>query len=180
MTETLTRTRWQLDTAHTQVEVAVKHMMVTTVRAHFASTSGRIEGSLDDPTGARISMAIQANSIDSRNEQRDAHLKSADFLDVEKFPTITFESTRIEQVSKNHFHVYGDLTIRDVTKEVELDTAVNGTTKNPYGQEVVGITAETVITRQEWGLTWNMALESGGVLVGNTAKISIEAEAIKE
>jgi len=177
---TKTRTSWTFDPAHTQVEFSVKHMMVTTVRGHFADVSGRILGEIDDPTNAQVDVTIQAASIETRNQDRETHLKSADFLDVEKYPTITFKSKQIQQVSKNHFHVYGDLTIKGVTKEVELDAAINGVGKSPWGQEVVGITAETVLTRQDYGLTWNVALESGGVLVGNTVKVSAEIEAIKQ
>ncbi|HZS93207.1 MAG TPA: YceI family protein [Chloroflexota bacterium] len=176
---TKTKTTWTFDPAHTQVEFSTKHMMVTTVRGHFADVSGKIVGDLEDPTDAQVEVEIKTASIDTRNQQREDHLKSADFLDVEKYPTITFKSKQIQQVSKNHFHVYGDLTIKGVTKEVELDAAVNGVGKTPYGQEIVGITAETVLTRQDWGLTWNVALESGGVLVGNTVKVLAEVEAIK-
>lgn len=179
-TQTQTRTQWAFDPSHTLVEFGVKHMMVTTVKGRFADVNGTIEGSLEDPTDARVEVTISAASIDTRNEQREQHLKSADFLDVENYPEITFKSTRIEPESKNHFKVYGDLTIKGVTREVELDAAVNGVGKTPYGQEIVGITAETIITREDFGLTWNVALETGGVLVGNTAKVSIEIEAIKQ
>ena len=178
--QTTTRTVWKFDPAHTSVEFAVKHMMVTTVKGRFPDVEGTIIGSLEDPTDAQVEVTIKADSIDTRNDQRDAHLKSADFLDVENYPTITFKSTRIEQISENHFRLVGDLTIRGITREVELDAAVNGAGKTPFGTEVVGITAETIITRQDFGLTWNVALETGGVLVGNTAKISIEVEAVKQ
>jgi polyisoprenoid-binding protein YceI len=174
------QTVWAVDPAHTLVEFSVKHMMVTTVKGRFSDVEGTITGSLDNPTEAQVEVTIKADSIDTRNEQRDGHLKSPDFLEVEKYPTITFKSNRIEQISKEHYKVLGELTIKDVTKEVELDAAVNGVGKTPFGTEIVGISAETIITRQDFGLTWNVALETGGVLVGNTAKISIEVEAVKQ
>jgi polyisoprenoid-binding protein YceI len=179
-TATQTQTVWAVDPAHTLVEFSVKHMMVTTVKGRFSDVEGTITGSLDNPTQAQVEVTIKADSIDTRNEQRDGHLKSGDFLEVEKYPTITFKSNRIEQVSKDHYKVLGELTIKDVTKEVELDAAVNGVGKTPFGTEIVGITADTIITRQDFGLSWNVALETGGVLVGNTAKISIEVEAVKQ
>lgn len=171
---------WAFDPAHTMIEFSIKHMMFTTVRGRFNEFHGTIAGSTDDPRGATCDVTIQATSIDTGNEQRDQHLRSADFLDVETYPTITFKTTRVEEKSENHFSVFGDLTIRDQTKEVELDVALNGIGQSPWGQKVASFTAETIITRQDWGLTWNVALEQGGVLVGNTAKISIEIEAIPQ
>jgi polyisoprenoid-binding protein YceI len=171
---------WAFDPAHTLIEFSIKHMMFTTVRGRFNQFHGTITGSPDDPKDARCEVTIQAASIDTGNEQRDQHLRSADFLDVEKYPTITFKTTRVEEKSENHFSVYGDLTIRDQTREVELDVALNGIGQSPWGQKVASFSAETIITRQDWGLTWNVALEQGGVLVGNTAKINIEIEAIPQ
>lgn len=175
-----TGTIWKFDPSHTSIDFAVKHMMVSTVRGRFTEVEGTIYGDSEDPTNARAEVTINAASIDTRNDQREAHLKSADFLDVENYPTITFRSTRVEALSHDHFRVVGDLTIRNTTKEVELDVAVNGVGKSPYGQEVIGLSAETILTRSDWGLNWNVALEAGGVLVGNTAKVSIEIEAIKQ
>jgi polyisoprenoid-binding protein YceI len=171
---------WAFDPAHTLIEFSIKHMMFTTVRGRFNEFEGRITGSPDDPAGATCEVTIQAASINTGNEQRDQHLRSADFLDVEEYPTIAFKSTRVEQKSENHFSVFGDLTIRDQTREVEMDVALNGIGQSPWGQKVASFSAETIITRQDWGLTWNVALEQGGVLVGNTAKISIEIEAIPQ
>jgi polyisoprenoid-binding protein YceI len=171
---------WEFDPAHTLIEFSIKHMMFTTVRGRFNQFHGTITGSTDDPKGATCEVTIGAASIDTGNEQRDQHLRSADFLDVEKYPTITFKSTRVEEKSENHFSVFGDLTIRDATREVELDVALNGIGQSPWGQRVASFSAETIITRQDWGLTWNVALEQGGVLVGNTAKINIEIEAIPQ
>ena len=171
---------WGFDPAHTLIEFSIKHMMFTTVRGRFNQFEGSIVGNPDDPRSATCKVTIQAASIDTGNEQRDQHLRSADFLDVEKYPVITFETTRVEPKSKDHFSVFGDLTIRDQTREVEMDVALNGIGQSPWGQKVASFTAETIITRQDWGLTWNVALEQGGVLVGNTAKINIEIEAIPQ
>lgn len=178
--QTATQTVWKFDQAHTSIEFAVKHMMVSTVRGRFTDFDGTIYGDPNDPENARVEVTIRADSIDTRNDQREAHLKSADFLDVEQYPEITFRSTRVERVSKDHFKVVGDLSIRGTTKEVELDVALNGVGKSPYGQQVVGLSAETILTRSDWGLNWNVALEAGGVLVGNTARINIEVEAVKQ
>lgn len=179
-TQQQTRTVWEFDQAHTLIEFAVKHMMVSTVKGRFADFEGRIYGSPENPTQARVEARIKADSLDTRNEQRDAHLKSADFLDTEQHPYITFKSTKIEETGKNVYLVRGDLTIRDVTREIELEASVNGVGKSPFGTEVVGITATTVLSRQEWGLTWNVALETGGVLVGDTARVTVEIEAVKQ
>lgn len=171
---------WAFDPAHTLIEFSIKHMMFTTVRGRFNQFHGTISGDPDNPKSATCEVTIQASSIDTGNADRDTHLRSADFLDVEKYPEITFKSTRVEQKSENHFSVFGDLTIRDQTKEVELDVALNGIGQSPWGQKVASFSAETIITRQDWGLTWNVALEQGGVLVGNTAKVNIEIEAIPQ
>ena len=179
-TATATGTVWAIDPAHTSVEFAVKHMMVSTVKGRFSDVAGTITGNIDHPAGAQVEVTIAANSIDTRNEQRDAHLRSADFLDAEQYPQITFTSKKIEERNKNSYLVRGDLTIRGTTKEVELEASVNGVGKSPYGTEVVGITASTVLSRQEWGLTWNVALETGGVLVGDALRVNIEVEAVRQ
>jgi polyisoprenoid-binding protein YceI len=175
-----TGTIWKFDPIHTSIEFGVKHMMITTVKGRFTEFDGTIYGNEDDPTNARCEVNIKAASIDTRNEQRDAHLRSADFLDAENYPDITFKSTRIEKVSDTHFRVFGDLTIRGTTREVEIETALEGTGKSPYGMEIAGLTANTIVTREDFGLTWNVALETGGVMVGNTLKVNIEIEAIKQ
>lgn len=179
-TQPQTQTVWKFDPAHTLIEFGVKHMMVSTVKGRFNEFEGTIYGDPSDPTNSRVEVRINPASIDTRNEQRDGHLKSADFLDVENYPEITFKSTRIEEQDKNIYKVYGDLTIHGVTKEIELEASINGVGKSPYGHQVVGITVETLLSREEWGLKWNVALEAGGVMVGNTLKVSIEVEAIKQ
>ena len=172
-------TIWELDPAHTLVEFSAKHMMITTVKGRFVDVSGTIHADESNPSRSRVEATIQAASIDTRTEQRDQHLKSADFLDVEHYPTITFKSTRVESIDKEHFRVTGDLTIHGTTRPVTLDTTFEGREKDPWGGERAGFSATTKIDRREFGLTWNQALETGGVLVGNEIKISIEVEAVK-
>lgn len=179
-TLTATRSTWDFDPAHTSVEFKVKHMMITTVKGRFTSVHGRIIGDVEDPTQAEVDVVIDAATVDTRNDQRDAHLRSADFLDVENFPQITFKSTRVERVSDDRVKVTGDLTIRGVTREVTLDVEISGVGKTPFGTEVGGLTATTSINRKDFGLNWNVALEAGGWLVGDEIKVEIDIEAVKQ
>ena len=174
------QTVWTVDPAHTLVEFAIKHMMVTNVKGRFTKFSGTITGDLSDPKDMRVDGQIDAASIDTGNEQRDNHLRSADFFDVEPYPTIDFKSTRVAPHGKDRFTVWGDLTVHGTTREVELDVEFNGLGKNPYGKTVAGFTAETSISRKEWGLTWNVALEQGGWLVADRVKVTIEGQAARE
>jgi polyisoprenoid-binding protein YceI len=177
--QTETRTVWTFDQGHTQVNFKAKHMMVTNVRGQFTGITGKIVGNLDDPTLAEVDVDIDAGTVDTRNEQRDGHLRSADFLDVENFPSITFRSTKIERKDEDEYTAYGDLTIRGVTRPVALDVTINGAGKTPFGTEVVGVSAETTINRKDFGLNWNVALEAGGWLVGDKITIDIEVQAVK-
>jgi polyisoprenoid-binding protein YceI len=171
---------WEIDPKHSLVEFAVKHMMLTTVRGRFKRVNGAIhcpdEG---NPARASVEAKIDAASIDTGDETRDAHLRAADFLDVEHYPTIDFKSTRVEPMSEDQYRVTGDLTIRGVTRVVMLETTYNGRRKNPWGQEVAGFTAETTLNRKDFGLNWNVALEAGGLLVGDKVNVLIEIQAIK-
>ena len=175
-----TPTIWQIDPAHTLIEFAVKHMMFATVKGHFGSVNGTIVEDAADPSRSSVEVEIDAASIDTREEKRDAHLRSPDFLDVQNYPTITFKSSRVERAGQDRLRVVGDLTIHGTTREVVLDTTINGRGTNPFGLEVAGFTAETTINRRDFGLTWNVALEAGGVLVGDTVKILLEVEAVKQ
>jgi len=177
-TSTQTQTTWKIDTTHSSVEFAVKHMMIATVKGRFTDVSGTIEFDEQDPTGGRADITIAAASIDTREAQRDTHLKSADFFDVEKFPTLTFRSTRI-QGTPQEFKMTGDLTIHGVTRPVTLDVTHEGRGKDPWGGERVGYSATGKIKRSDFGLTWNAALETGGFLVGDDVKISLDIELIK-
>lgn len=182
-TKERTRSTWTIDPAHTQVEVAVKHMMITTVRGRFPDVRGTITVDEEDPGSSGVEVTIDAAGIDTRNEDRDAHLRSEDFLDVEEHPEITFRSTTIEGAHDEPgepFRVLGDLTIRGETREVVLDATYEGTGEDPWGGTRAGFSASTEIDRREFGLRWNQALETGGVLVANKVKIELEVQAVRQ
>jgi polyisoprenoid-binding protein YceI len=178
--QTGTTTVWELDPYHTLVEFVGKHMLITTVRGRFSGVRGTVVLDEADPARSSVEVEIDASSLNSGVEYRDNHLKSADFLDVEKFPTITFKSTRVEPESSDRAKVIGDLTIHGVTREVVLDTELTGRGKNPMGKEVVAFDAKTSINRKDFGLNWNMALETGGFLVSDIIKLEIAAEVLKQ
>ena len=176
-------TRWEIDPVHTTVEFSVKHMMFTTVRGRFKGVKGTIEVDEKNPDHSSVNVEIDAVSIDTGAADRDAHLRSADFLDVENHPKITFRSKRVEGAANregDEFRVLGDLDIRGKTIEVALDVTYTGRGKDPWGGERAGANATTDIDRREWGLQWNQALETGGVLVGNKVKIEIDVQAVKQ
>jgi polyisoprenoid-binding protein YceI len=172
-------TTWRIDAAHSHVEFAVKHMMISTVRGRFTDVTGTVQSADDDPAAGLADISIAAASIDTREPQRDAHLRSADFLDVEKFPAITFKSTRIDGITRDGFRLTGNLTIHGVTREAVLDVTAEGRGKDPWGGERAGYSATTKIKRSDYGLLWNQALETGGLLVGDEVKINIDLELIK-
>lgn len=169
-------TNWTVDKSHSTVGFEVKHMMVSKVKGQFIDYTATIDAEkLEDLTAASIAFTFDVNSINTNSEDRDNHLKSADFFDAEKYPTISFQSTNITK-SGDDYKVTGDLTIKDVTKPVTFDVEYGGSGKNPWGVDVYGFEAETKINREEFGLTWNAALETGGVLVGKDIKIKVELE----
>ncbi|HUQ97844.1 MAG TPA: YceI family protein [Gemmatimonadaceae bacterium] len=172
------RTAWKLDPSHTAVEFSAKHLMITTVKGRITDVEGTIYTDEKNPGNSSVEATLKATSIDTRTDQRDNHLRSADFLNVDKYPDIKFRSTRIEG-DKEHFKLTGELTIRDVTRDITLDVQYEGQTKDPWGGTRVGFSATGKIDRREWGLTWNQALETGGVVVGNDIKINIEVEAVR-
>ena len=176
---TSTPTTWAIDAAHTNVEFSVRHLMIATVKGRFAQVSGTVVLDEANPARAEVDVTIDAASIDTRVEQRDAHLRSADFFDVEQFPTITFKSRRVTDVDGDQLKLVGDLTIRGVTKEVVLDVTSQGRQTDPWGGERAGFELTGKIKRSDFGLTWNQALEAGGVMVGDDIKISIDAELVK-
>lgn len=182
MSETATpaagATTWKIDPAHSSIEFAVKHMMFTTVKGRFTDAGGTIQFDPKNPTGGHADITIGTASIDTREAQRDAHLKSVDFFDVENFAAITFKSTRIEGTSKS-FRMSGDLTIHGVTKPVTLDVTYEGSGKDPWGGERAGYSATGKLNRKDFGLTWNAALETGGFLVGDEVKLSLDVQLIK-
>jgi polyisoprenoid-binding protein YceI len=173
-------TTWQVDPAHTHVEFAVKHLMISTVRGRFSDVAGTVIVAGDDFSRAQIEATVDVAGIDTHEPQRDGHLKSPDFFDVEKYPTMTFRSRNVEQTSldANQFRLVGDLTLHGVTKEVHLDATLEGLTKDPYGNNRAGFSATGKINRKDFGLGWNQLLETGGVVVGDEVKISIDAEIV--
>ena len=171
---------WSIDAAHSHVEFAVKHLMIATVKGRFGGVTGTVRTDESDPSKGQVDVEIDAASIDTREAQRDAHLKSADFFDVEKFPKLTFKSTRIEGVAGDSFKLTGDLTIHGVTRPVTLDVTSEGRGKDPWGGERAGFSATGKIKRSEFGLTWNQVLETGGFVVGDDIKISLDVELVKK
>ena len=169
-------TPYQIDPSHSGVQFAVKHMVVTNVKGDFGEFAGTIHFNQKDVTKSAVEVTIQAASIDTGNEKRDNHLRSPDFLAVEQFPTITFKSTSVKKAD-NGFVAVGDLTIRGVTKTVEIPFEVAGPLKNPWGQEVIGATGALTINRMDFGAKWNKALEAGGVLVSEDVRIELNVEA---
>lgn len=179
MTTQIAVSTWNIDAAHSTAEFAVKHMMVSTVKGQFGKLQGSIEGDVTSPLGASVTASIDVSSITTNEPQRDAHLRSDDFFNAEKFPTIAFASKRVERVDDENYRVVGDLTIRDITKEVVLATEFGGQVRDPYGNDRVGFTATTQVNRKEFGLNWNGLLETGGVLVGDKVKITLNIEAVR-
>ena len=167
---------YDLDVAHTTVEFVARHLMISKVRGRFADFSGTITVG-ETPADSSVEVTIQAASIETSQSQRDEHLRSADFFDVEQFPTLTFRSTKVERSGKGRWAVTGDLTVRDVTKPVVLDVEFEGANATPWGTQAIGFSASAEVDREEWGLTWNQALETGGVLVGKKASIELAVEA---
>ena len=172
------KTAWKLDPLHSTVEFSAKHLMITNVKGRITDVQGTIYTDEKNLKNSSVEATLNAASIDTRTDQRDQHLRSADFLDVEKYPEIRFRSTGI-QGTKQSFKLTGDLTIRDVTRPITLDVEFEGETKDPWGGERAGFSASGKIDRREFGLTWNQALETGGVVIGNDIKISLEVQAVK-
>ncbi len=178
MTDTATATTvWTIDTSHSVVEFSVKHMMFATTKGRFPDVTGTITLDNDTLSNSSVEVEIGAASIDTHDAKRDEHLRSADFFDVAQFPTLTFRSTKVESAGGSDLKVTGDLTMHGVTREVVLETEFNGQGTNPWGQGVVSYSAHTKVNRKDFGLNWNAALESGGVLVSDDVKIAIEIEA---
>ena len=174
------KTTYKIDPAHSGAHFTVRHMMITNVRGSFKAVNGTVVYDPENPTASSIQAEIDAASISTNDDQRDAHLRSADFLDVEKFPTITYRSTKIERKGEGEWKVTGDLTIHGVTRPVVLDVeGPEAESKDPWGNLRTGASARTKIKRSEFGLTWNAALEAGGLLVGDELKIELELSLIK-
>jgi polyisoprenoid-binding protein YceI len=167
---------WELDRAHTRLGFVARHLMVTKVRGSFGVFGGAITVG-ERPEDSKVEVRVDTASIDTATKDRDNHLRSPDFLDVEKYPEITFRSTKVERVGTNSLQVEGDLTIRDVTHPVVLEAEFEGLTDDPWGNKRIGFTASTEIDREDWGMTWNVALEKGGLLVSKKVQIELDVEA---
>ncbi len=178
MTSQLTeKTSYSIDPAHTTAEFIVRHLMITKVRGRFGAVSGSIELEAGRAVPTSVQATIDATSIDTREPQRDTHLKSPDFFEVEKYPTLEFASTRIEGEGGS-FTIHGDLTIHGVTREVALKAEFEGRTADPWGGQRIGYSASATINRKDFGLAWNAALETGGVMVGDEVRIELEVQAV--
>ena len=175
----MTTNTWNFDLTHSSVNFHVRHLMVSKVHGRFSLWSGSLELDEADLTKSRVEVSIDATSIDTKEEKRDAHLRSPDFFDVEKYPALTFKSTAVEKRSDDELVVTGDLTIHGVTKPVKLAVELGGFVKDPWGGTRTGFSAKTSINRKDFGLHWNAALEAGGVVVGDKIEIGLEIEAIK-
>ena len=171
---------YTLDPSHTRLGFVARHAMVTKVRGAFNEFEGtaRIDGG--DPSKSSARVVIKVASVDTRNADRDAHLRSADFFDVEKYPEIVFVSTGVSQVGERTFRLSGDLTIKDVTRPVSIDFEYQGSARDPFGNQRIGFEGSTVVSRKEFDLTWNAALETGGVLVSDDVTLEFEVSAIKK
>ncbi len=170
---------WTLDPSHATLGFAVKHMVVTTVRGQFNEYQINADIDSDYLANSRATITIQANSLETRNSDRDGHLRSADFFDVENHPVITFDSRAIEQKGKSDYRITGDLTIRGITRTIVLDAEIHGPFTDPWGGNRLSLSANGKVNRKDFGLTWNAALETGGFMVGDEVKLSLEAELVK-
>ena len=176
---TAVATTWRVDPSHSYAEFAVRHLMISTVKGRFAFVTGTLIGDETDPGNAAIELTIPVDGIDTREAQRDAHLRSADFFEAERYPEIRFRSTRIAGLGSGQFTVTGDLTIRDTTRPVTLTVESGGRGKDPWGGERIGFSASTTINRKDWGVSWNAALEAGGVLVSEKVTLEFEVSAVR-
>lgn len=170
---------YQLDPAHTTVGFVARHAMVTKVRGRFQEFSGRLDVDQNDPSRASAEVTVEVRSLTTGNEQRDAHLLGSDFFDVERYPTLSFISREVDRIDDRCFRVRGDLTIKDQTHPVDFDLEAMGSAKDPYGNLRVGFEARAEISRKDWGLSWNVPLETGGFLVSDRVRLQIDISAVK-
>lgn len=172
------QTKWKIDESHSTIGFSVKHMMVSEVEGKFEKYEGNVVASKEDFSDAKVEMTIYVNSINTGNEKRDDHLKSEDFFDVSKYPTITFKSKKVEKIGNDSYKLIGDITIKGITKEIILDVKYNGKVKDPWGNTRAGFTLTGEINRLDFNLKWNMVLEGGGLTVGEKVKIKCPVEII--
>ncbi len=175
----VTQQAWSIDPAHTEVEFSVRHLMISNVKGRFGNVTGRITVDEQRPELVELEASIPVGTIDTRSEQRDTHLRSPDFFDAEHHPSMTFRGRGITGDLRDSFQLHGDLTIRGVTKPITLDVTTEGRGKDPWGNERIGFSATGKLDRKDYGLTWNQLLETGGVAVGDTVKITINTEIMR-
>jgi polyisoprenoid-binding protein YceI len=180
MVEQSTDSKWIFDQAHSSAEFSVRHMMISNVTGRFDHIEGYIIGNPDALHLAKAEVSIKTESVNTRDAKRDQHLRSEDFFHSEKFPELKFVSVKVEKLSGDSYTIFGKLTIRGVTRDVKLRGTLEGVIKDPYGKTRMGVTVEGEINREEFGLKYNSILETGGVMVGNTVKLSVHAEAVKQ
>ena len=171
---------WKIDPSHSRAVFSVRHMMISNVHGQFEKIIGNVEFDEAVPARSTVDVQIEAASIDTHDERRDGHLRSPDFFDAERYPYLAFKSRRVEVLDDSHGRLHGDLTIKNITKPVVLAVEYNGQARSPYGATSAGFSASTKINRKDWELSWNVALETGGVLVGDTINISIDLEIVKQ
>ncbi|HEY4130790.1 MAG TPA: YceI family protein [Gemmatimonadaceae bacterium] len=173
-------TTWNVDPTHAELGFAVRHLMLSTVRGRFGAVTGTVKVDEDNPKNSKIDVTVDVTSIDTRQEMRDNHLRSADFFDAATHPSLHFVSKRIDGDIDDEFKVVGDLTIRGTTREVTLDVTMQGRAQDPWGNERAGFEAKGKINRTDFGLNWNQALEAGGVVVGDEVKMTIDVELVRQ
>jgi len=171
---------WNIDPSHSAIAFSVRHMVVSKTRGRFTKWSGQLRFDAENPSASSVEVTIDPASLDTADAQRDAHLRSADFFDVEKYPSASFRSRKVEVAAEDRYRVTGDLTVHGVTKPVVLDVNYEGSGKDPWGGERAGFLATTSIDRKDFGLEWNKALETGGLLVGEKVELTLEIEAVKQ
>ncbi len=176
----MTQTKWTVDTTHSSIDFSIRHMMIAKVKGAFHSFEAEIVANPEDLTTAKISFSVDLTSIDTRNTDRDNHLRSADFFDTENMPKMTFEAKQITSTDSNEYDVVGDLTLHGITRSEKFAVIFEGAGKDPWGNEKVGFSATGAINRSDYGLTYNAALETGGIMIGDEVKIMIEIEASKQ
>ena len=173
-------TKWVLDATHSELGFKIKHLMITNVSGSFKNFQGEVETEGEDFSTAQINVTVDMTSISTNNEQRDEHLRNSDFFEVEKHPELTFKSTRIEKVDSDTFTLYGELTLKGITKPVKLNVEYNGVTKDPWGGERAGFVITGKINRSDWGVNFNGVLETGGLMLGEEVKINSEVQLVKQ
>jgi polyisoprenoid-binding protein YceI len=171
---------WKIDPAHSEINFTIRHMMISNVRGRFEKFTGVVDFNEETPAASGVEVQIEAASINTREPNRDGHLRSPDFLSADQYPYLTYKSTSIEVLDQKHGLIHGELTIRNLSRPVTLEVEYSGQAKSPWGAVSAGFTAHTAINRKDWDLTWNHGLETGGVLVGDELKIDIELEIVKQ